>query len=139
ANLEDARSAFYRLVNNRADFAAAQTRLIIALPLFRSVMINPVIAGDLATLTETANSYRQDLGAAFCILTDPDGKPTTTPGWTGGRVFPPGLAATIKGATGGQSRRDIVPIQGRLFLVTSEPAKFAEAEVLGTVTFGFAL
>ena len=50
-NLEDARSAFYRLVDDRADFAASQTRLIIALPLFRSFMINPVIAGDLATLT----------------------------------------------------------------------------------------
>ena len=39
----------------------------------------------------------------------------------------------------GESRRDIVAIDGRLILVTSEPAKFAEAEVLGTVTFGFAL
>ena len=139
ANLQDARSAFYRLVDDRADFAASQTRLIIALPLFRSVMINPVIAGDLATLTESADSYRRDLGADFCILTNPDGKPTTTPGWTGDPVFPPGLAATIKGATGGESRRDIVPIGGRLFLISSEPAKFAETEVLGTLTFGFAL
>jgi hypothetical protein len=139
ANLEDARSAFYRLVDNLADVAAAKTRLIIALPLFRSVMINPVIAGDLATLTETADSYRQDLGAAFCVLTDPEGRPTATPGWTGERAFPPGLSAAIKGAGGGESRRDIVPIRGRLFLVTSEPAKFAETEVLGTITFGFAL
>ncbi|MEO5741495.1 MAG: ATP-binding protein, partial [Vicinamibacterales bacterium] len=30
-------------------------------------------------------------------------------------------------------------IDGRLILVTSEPAKFAEAEILGTVTFGFPL
>jgi PAS domain S-box-containing protein len=139
SNLEDARSAFYRLVDNRADAAAAQTRLIIALPLFRSVMINPVIAGDLATLTETSDSYRRDLGAQFCILTDPEGRPTTTPGWTGERTFPPGLQAAIKGAAAGASRRDIVLIRGSLFLVTSEPAKFAETEVLGTLTFGFAL
>ncbi len=138
ANLEDARSAFYRLVDTRADVAADKTRLIIALPLFRSVMINPVIAGDLATLTETTDSYRLELRAEFCILTDPEGKPTAAPGWTGGPAFPPGLTAAIKGAAGGASRRDIVPVGGRLLLVTSEPAKF-DAEVLGTITFGFAL
>ena len=46
------------LVDDRAEFAASQTRLIISLPLFRSSMINPVIAGDLATLTESADNYR---------------------------------------------------------------------------------
>jgi hypothetical protein len=138
-NLEDARTAFYRLVDDRADFAASQTRLIIALPLFRSSMINPVVAGDLATLTESADNYRRDLGADFCILTNPDGKPTTTPGWMGEAAFPPGLTAAITGAIAGQSRRDIVRIGGQLFQITSEPAKFAETEVLGTLTFGFAL
>ena len=43
-NLEGARAAFYRLVDERAEFAARQTRLITELPLFRSMMINPVIA-----------------------------------------------------------------------------------------------
>ena len=107
-NLQDARSAFYRLVGDRADFAASQTRLIIALPLFRSSMINPVIAGDLATLTESADNYRRDLGADFCMLTDPQGKPMTSPGWAGDAALPPGLAAAINGATAGESRRDIV-------------------------------
>jgi PAS domain S-box-containing protein len=138
SDLEDARSAFYRLVDSRADFAAAQTRLIIALPVFRSVMINPIIANDIATLTETTDSYRRDLDADFAILTDPTGKPTTKPGWPPSLSLPPGLQASIGGAAAGQSRRDIVPIQGKLFLVTSEPAKFAD-EVLGTITFGFAL
>src|SRR5712691_11583347 len=54
-------------------------------------------------------------------------------------AFPPGLQAAIGGATHGESRRDIVPVRGRLFLVTAEPARFTEAEVLGTLTFGFAL
>jgi PAS domain S-box-containing protein len=138
-NLEGARSAFYRLVEDRADVAARQTRLIIALPVFRSIMIDPVVAGDLATLTQTADSYRQDLNARFSILTDPNGRPTTTPGWPGGLALPPRLLATIEAAATGESRYDLVPIQGELFLVTSEPAKFAEAEVLGTVTFGFPL
>ena len=138
-DLEDARSAFYRLVDDRAAFAAQQTRLIIALPVFRSVMINPVVAADVATLTEVADRYRTDLGAQFSIITDPAGKPTATPGWSPGTAVPPGLQAAIQGAAGGESRRDIVGVDGKLFLVTSEPAKFAEMEVLGTVTFGFPL
>ena len=81
-NLEDARSAFYRLVDDRAAFAAQQTRLIIALPVFRSAMVNPIVAEDVATLTQIADSYRQDLRAEFSILTDPAGTPTATPGWS---------------------------------------------------------
>ena len=137
-NLQDARGAFYRLVASRADFAAAQTRLIIGLPVFRSVMISPIIAQDIATLTQTTDSYRQDVNADFAILTDPTGKPMATPGWRGALSLPPGLQAAIGGAVNGQSRRDIVPIQSQLFLVTAEPARFG-AEVLGTITFGFAL
>ena len=138
ANLQDARSEFYRLVESRADFAASQTRLIVALPLFRSMMINPILAREVATLTATADEYRKDLGADFAVLTDAAGKPTAMPGWSAGTNLPPGLLAAIGGAAAGQSRRDIVPIHGQLFLVTSEPATFSK-EVLGTVTFGFAL
>ena len=138
-NLEGAQEGFYRLVDERAEFAARQTRLITELPLFRSMMINPVIAKDVETLTAMAESYRQSLNAQFALVTTPDGRPTATPGWPQGRELPPGLNAVIRGATAGESRRDIVVIDGNLILVTSEPAKFAEAEVLGTVTFGFPL
>jgi PAS domain S-box-containing protein len=139
ANLEDARLAFYRLVDNRAVFAAQQTRLIVALPVFRATMINPVVAGDVATLTQMADTYRQDLNAQFAILTTPDGTPTATSGWMSGATLPAALQAAISGAAGGESRRDIVSLEGKLYLVTSEPAKFADAEVLATVTFGFSL
>jgi hypothetical protein len=138
-NLEGARSAFYRLVDDRAAFAARQTRLITALPVFRSVMINPLVAGDVATLTQSAEGYRQDLNAHFSIITDPAGKPTATPGWPVDRDLPPGLQATIRGAAAGESRRDIIAVDNQVFLVTSEPAKFADRELLGTVTFGFRL
>ena len=138
-NLEGARSTFYRLVDERAEFAAQQTRLITELPLFRSMMINPVIAKDVATLTEMAESYRQSLNAQFAIVTTPDGRPLATPGWVQGQEMPAALQAVIKGAAGGESRRDIVAIDGKLILVTAEPAKFAEAELLGIVTFGFPL
>ena len=138
-NLEDARSAFYRLVDDRAEFAAQQTRLIIELPLFRSMMINPIVAKDVATLTEIADSYRQNLNAQFAIRdvdrTDAHGDAGMAAG-TDDASLPGG---GHQGAAAGESRRDIVSIDGKLFLVTSEPAKFAEAEVLGTVTFGFPL
>ena len=64
-NLDGARSAFHRLVDERAEFASRQTRLITELPLFRSMMVNPVIAQDVETLTEMAESYRQSLNAQF--------------------------------------------------------------------------
>ena len=138
-NLEDARAAFYRLVDDRAQLAAQQTRLIIGLPVFRSVMVDPVVASDVATLTQVADGYRQDVRAQFALVTDPRGKPTAMPGWPHGAAVPPALAGAIQGAAAGQSRRDIIPLDGNLFLVTSEPARFAQTEVLGTVTFGFAL
>ena len=137
--LEGARSVFYRLVDERAEFAAQQTRLITELPRFRAIMINPVIAEDVATLTEMAESYRKSLEAQFAIVTTPDGRPSSMPGWPQGKDMPVPLQAAIRGAAAGESRRDIVPIDGKLILVTSEPAKFAEAEILGTVTFGFPL
>src|SRR5688500_3709538 len=138
-DLEDARSAFYRLVDDRASFAAQQTRLIIALPVFRSVMFNPIVAGDVATLTQVADGYRQDVRAQFSLITDPAGTPTATPGWPDKLAFPAGLHAAIRAAAAGESRRDIVPVEGKLFLVTTEPATFGDTEVLATVTFGFPL
>ena len=113
-DLADARSAFYRLVDDRASFAAQQTRLIIALPVFRSVMVNPIVAKDVATLTQIADSYRKDLRAEFSILTDPAGTPTATPGWPSGDALPPELQAAIRGAAAGESRRDIVSVDRQI-------------------------
>ncbi|MEO5740466.1 MAG: hypothetical protein ABIS29_07725, partial [Vicinamibacterales bacterium] len=109
-NLEGARSGFYHLVDERSEFATRQTRLITELPLFRSMIINPVLAKDIATLTEMAEGYRQSLNAQFAIVTTPDGHPSATPGWPRGQAMPPALEAAIHGAAAGESRRDIVPI-----------------------------
>ncbi len=138
-NLEGARSAFYGLVDDRAAFAAQQTRLIIELPVFRSMMLTPAVASDVATLTEMADSYRQRLNAQFAIVSAPDGTPTATPGWPRGIAMPAALKAAIQSAAAGKSRRDIIPIDGKLLLITAEPARFTEAEVIGAVTFGFPL
>ena len=69
-DLEAARAAFSRLVANRAEFAAAQTRLITALPVFRAHMTDVRLASDMATLDAMAEDYRRQLNAQFCIVTD---------------------------------------------------------------------
>ena len=138
--LEDAGAAFYRLVDDRASFAGRQTRLIVALPIFRSALTNPAVAADVATLTQIADGYRNDLGAQFAIITDPNGHATAAPGWPHGAGFPATLDRAIRDAVAGQSKQEIIALDdGKLFLITSEPARFAEREVLGSVTFGFPL
>ena len=136
--LEAARSAFYHLVDNRAEFASAQTRLITALPVFRAHMTDSRLASDAATIDAMADEYRRQLKAQFCIVTDRDGGWTGSPGWPAGEKPAPAMQASIDAALAGGPHRDILSIRGQLFLVVSEPARFA-AETLGTLTVGYAL
>jgi predicted signal transduction protein with EAL and GGDEF domain len=135
--LESARHTFARSLESRADSAAAVTRLITELPIFRAHMTDARLAADLSTIREMADGYRQQLGAQFCIVTNPHG------GWLGSPGWPPAepretLRSAIERSTGGLSHRAVVSIQHRLYLVVSEPARFAD-EVLGTMTVGYAL
>jgi hypothetical protein len=130
-NLEDGRQAFYRLVDSRAENAAAQTRLIMTLPVFRAT----IASGDIPTISTMADGYRNDLNARFVILTDAGGRIISAPGWPAGWQTPPTLLSRIA-STRSSSQRDIIAVQNQLFLVVSEPAKFAE-ELIGTITFGF--
>ncbi|MSO57369.1 MAG: PAS domain S-box protein, partial [Acidobacteria bacterium] len=132
-DLGDARAAFDRLIEERAANAAAQTRLILALPVFRAT----IASRDIPTVSEMANGYRQDLGARFAILTNPAGGIVAAPGWSAPLEPSPSLLAMIARAREA-SQREIVLVQDQLFLVISEPVKFAE-ELLGTITFGFPL
>jgi PAS domain S-box-containing protein len=136
--LEEARSAFYYLAASRAEFAAAQTRLITKLPVFRAHMNDERLAGDAATLDAMADEYRRQLKARFCILTDRAGRVTATPGWPARTTPPPAMQSSIDAARAGVAHHDIVAIDATLFLIVSEPALFAE-EVLGTLTVGYAL
>jgi PAS domain S-box-containing protein len=137
-DLEAARAAFNRLVESRARFAAAQTKLIAELPVFRAT-IDPAsnIGGDAATISGMADDYRRKLSAEFAVVTDGRGVWIGAPGWPGG---PPqgGVAGVIESARGGRPSHEIVSMAGGLFLVVSEPAMFAE-EVLGTITAGYKL
>jgi predicted signal transduction protein with EAL and GGDEF domain len=137
-DLDVARAAFYRSLDRRTQSAAALTRLVTELPIFRAHINDAQLSADAATITEMADGYRQQLNAQFTIVTDARGRWMGSPGWPGGAARARALDAAIQSAVSGTSRRDVVPVHDRLFLVVSEPARFGE-EVLGTMTVGFAL
>jgi PAS domain S-box-containing protein len=132
-NMEAARSAFYRLVDSRAENAAVQTRLILMLPVFRAT----ISTGDVPTLSQAADGYRHELNARFAILTSATGRVLAAPGWPAAWTPPPFLLAAVERARQ-TSKRDIVYVEGRLFLVITEPVRFAE-ELIGMLSFGFPL
>jgi PAS domain S-box-containing protein len=136
--LEAARGAFYHLVESQADFAAAQTRLITALPVFRAHMIDVRLLSDRATLDAMADEYRGQLDAHFCIVTDPGGRWIGSSGWPDGTEPTSALRSGIEEALTGEPQRQVVSIGDRLFLVVFEPARFAE-ETLGSLTVGYIL
>ena len=137
-DLEAARTAFARLVANRAAFASEQTRLITSLPVFRAHMSDVRLAADIATIDVMADDYRRQLKAQFCIVTDGTGRWLGSPGWPTGEKSSPSMRTGIERAVSGRSGQAIVPVREQLFLVIFEPARFAE-ETLGTLTIGYAL
>jgi predicted signal transduction protein with EAL and GGDEF domain len=137
-DLDAARTAFYRLTDDRAGFAAGQAALVTALPVFRAHMTDARLAGDDATLDAMGEEYRRQLKADFCIVADRDGRWTSRPGWPAGVDPTDAIRASIHEATAGRPTRAISNLGDRLFLIVSEPARFAE-EILGTLTVGLAL
>ena len=138
SDLGAARSAFYRLEDDRAEFAAAQAALVTTLPVFRAYLTDSRLTGDRATMRVLADQYRQELKAAFCLVTGRDGQWSGSSGWIGGPVPPPALNRMMIASAAGQPQREIVEVGDRLFLVVSQPARFAE-EILGTLTVGYQL
>ena len=136
-NMHDAQNAFDRLVETRAESAAAQTRLITVLPVFRSHITEEALASDAAEMDVMADEYRQQLRARFTIVTNRRGAWIANPGWPGGDVSAP-VTSSIREAMAGRPHHGNASIGGELFLIVSEPARFAE-EVLGTMTAGFAI
>jgi PAS domain S-box-containing protein len=138
AELDAARTAFYHLADHRAQSAADQARMITTLPVFRATMTDSRLANDTATIEAMAEEYRRVLKARFCIVTNPAGRWTGSPGWPTPQLAPPALMDSIAVAVNGEAHHDIVTIDNTLFLIVSGPAVFAE-EILGTLTVGYAL
>src|SRR3982751_5020773 len=138
STLAAARSAFYRLEDDRAEFAAAQATLVTAAPMFRAYMTDSRVASDVATMQHMTDEYRRQLKAAFCIVTGRDGIWLASSGWSRTVEPPPAVARLIAASAAGRGGRDVAEIGNRLFLIVAEPARFAE-ETLGTLTVGYAL
>jgi signal transduction histidine kinase len=138
SDLEAARLAFNHLADDRAAFGSAQASLVTALPVFRAHLTDARLAGDLATLEALAGEYQRQLKADFIIIGDPAGNWTALAGWPAGETHVAAVHAAIEKSTGGHPARDFAPVGDHLFLVVSEPARFAD-EVLGTLTVGYAL
>jgi diguanylate cyclase (GGDEF)-like protein len=130
-DIEVGHVTFERSLAARADSAAAVARLVAELPVFRAHLTDTRLRRDRATVTAMAESYRTELHADFCIVTDAGGHPI-------GTTAPAQVAALIAGATRGVPQHDIAAVGSRLFLVVVEPVRFAD-EVLGTLSVGYAL
>jgi PAS domain S-box-containing protein len=133
-----ARSAFQKVVESRAESAAAQVRLITELPIFRQFLGDEPVARDAETLRTMADTYRGQLGAEFAIVTDRNGKWVAAPGWRDANAPPEPLRSAVSSAVNGRAQSTMMAVRDRLFLVVAEPARFAE-ETVGSMTVGFPL
>ncbi len=136
--LDVAHTTFSRLLDERARSATTLTRLITELPVFRAHMTDTHLRADAASVDAMADRYRQQLGAQFCIVTDPTGRWIGSPGWPGDSAAASSLETKIVAARNGRAGRHIVALNDRLFLLIVEPVRFAD-EVLGTFAVGYAL
>ena len=67
-----------------------------------------------------------------------DGTWIGSSGWPDRSKPPASIGGMISASAVGEPRRDVAEVGGQLFLVVSEPARFAE-ETLGTLIVGYAL
>src|SRR5688572_25528110 len=118
SDLEAARVAFRRLVDDRAGFASAQSALVTALPVFRAHLTDTRLREDVATLEAMSDHYRQQLKATFAVVGDADGRWIAKSGWADGGASSE-VAAAIADATSGNAGRRFIASGERLFLVVS--------------------
>jgi PAS domain S-box-containing protein len=137
-DLAVARAAFSHLMDARVQAVAAEARLITAQAIFRSRLTDEPTAADVAIMTTMADEFPRQLNAEFCIVTGRNGIWMAMPGWGDRGAPPPALQSAVRSAGDGNPQSAIVQIAGRLFLIVSEPARFA-SEILGTMTVGLAL
>ena len=139
-NLEGARSAFYRLVDERAAVRGAADpphHRASALPL------DDDQSGHRERRRDAHGDGRQLPAEPQRAVCDRDDRRTDAHrrrrDGRRDRRCPPRCRRRSRARRPANRAATSSPIDGKLILVTSEPAKFAEAEVLGTVTFGFPL
>ena len=133
-----AKAAFDRLIEQRQEFAASQSRLITELPVFRAHLSDPQIADDSATLEALAQQYQQSARSDFLLVANARGS------WLGRAHWPAGVEPTWSLLTAGAPPDDrvghsaLVALSDGLYLIVVEPALFVD-EVLGWVAAGYRL
>lgn len=136
-DLSAARRAFSQLAESRAREASVQATLIVGLPVFRAHLTDPQLAADQPTLDAFADQYRTQLHASFLVVGSRRSAVTGKSGWPREAVSPL-VQQALSEAVGGSSSRRVSAIDGRLYLVVAEPARFAD-EVLGALVVGYGL
>ncbi|AMY12707.1 HAMP domain protein [Luteitalea pratensis] len=136
-DLSAARRAFDRLVDAQAREASVQARFIAQLPVFRAHLIDPQLASDAATMDAMATDYRTQLDAAFLIVGSRRSVVTGRAGWPT-RSLSSLVQSALAGAVAGTASRRLTAVDGDLYLIVAEPARFAD-EVLGAIVVGYTL
>jgi signal transduction histidine kinase len=137
-DLTATRRSFDALLESRAQSVAALTQLVTTLPVFRAHLSDSRLSSDSATMDAMAESYRQQLRAAFVIVVDASGRWISSPGWIHERRRDESLRGHLATVLDGMPRRDLVANGNQLFLAVSEPARFAD-ETLGAMAVGYPL
>jgi hypothetical protein len=106
-DLTTARIAFDYHIEMRTRSAAARSRLVTALPVFRAHMTDQRLASDAATITAMAEEYRRELGAEFSLVSAPTGRLLASPGFAGSSSALAAVAPASAGARVGQSHHRI--------------------------------
>ena len=136
SELESARTAFYSLLESRAISAQTLAALVTELPIFRAHLVDARLAGDRATVEAMADGYRVQLGAAFALVTDREGRWLATPGWPSKELDTESLIEAVSTARRGSRARLFLAAGDALYLVIAAPASFAD-EMLGTFLVGY--
>ena len=137
ADLDVARTTFYRLIDQRIAAAIDVAALVTQLPAFRAQLGGAPLAGPTAAMNAAAETQRTQMRAAFAIVARPDGTWLGRAGW----VDASGAGVNVvrdaqHAARGGRPTGALVQDRDQLFLVVSVPARAGD-EVLGTLTAGF--
>jgi PAS domain S-box-containing protein len=130
--IASAKASFDQLLVNRSSFIHTQLRLITELPIFLALLNSSEIRADKPTMDAMAEHYRSELRAQACVISDVQGNQLGKAAMGSTSKLPLDLRTLGIDA----SKLSIIPLEGKLYLIVSQPAVFAE-EQLGLMTAAY--
>ena len=131
--IASAKASFDQLLLNRSTFVHTQLRLVTELPIFLALLNSSEIRADKPTMDAMAEHYRSELRAEACVISDVLGHQLGKAALGATSKLPPDLR-NVAGIDA--SKLSIIPLEGKLYLIVSQPAVFAE-EQLGLMTAAY--